>query len=53
MIIFGRRKDEHKFRGVSKRGRAAYLILCFEECLSFYGENIGLTLIRNTKTQGF
>lgn len=36
---FGRRKNEHKFRRVSKRGRAAYLILCFEECLSFYGEN--------------
>ena len=41
MIIFGRRKNEHKFRRVSKRGRAAYLILCFEECLSFYGENMG------------
>lgn len=41
MNIFGRRKTEHKFRRVSKRGRAAYLILCFEECLSFYGEDIG------------
>ena len=41
MMIFGRHKDEHKFRRVSKRGRAAYLILCFEECLSFYGEDIG------------
>ena len=41
MNIFGRRKTAHKFRRVSKRGRAAYLILCFEECLSFYGEDIG------------
>lgn len=40
MNIFGGRKDEHKFRRVSKRGRAAYLILCLEECLSFYGEHI-------------
>ncbi|RKI66642.1 hypothetical protein D7V91_12025 [bacterium 1xD42-67] len=30
----------HKFEKVSKRGRAAYLNLCFEECLVFYGESI-------------
>lgn len=41
MNIFGRHETEHKFRRISKRGRAAYLILCFEECLSFYGEDIG------------
>ncbi len=32
---------EHSFFSVSKRGRAAYLILCFEESLKFYdSENL-------------
>lgn len=38
---FDRHKNEHKFRRVSKRGHAVYLILCFEECLKLYKENIG------------
>lgn len=33
-------KKGHKFGRVSKRGRAAYLNLCLEECLVFYGESI-------------
>ena len=40
MISFFRPKNQHPFARVSKRGRAAYLILCFEECLRFYGENL-------------
>lgn len=40
MSVFWRKEEKHKFARVSKRGRAAYLILCFEECLLFYGENI-------------
>lgn len=40
MISFFRPKAEHPFARVSKRGRAAYLILCFEESLQFYGEDI-------------
>ena len=33
-------KKEHRIGRVSKRGRAAYLNLCLEECLVFYGERI-------------
>ena len=33
-------KKGHKFGRVSKRGRAAYLNLCLEECLVFYEESI-------------
>lgn len=33
-------KRSHKFGRVSKRGRAAYLNMCFEECLLFYEESI-------------
>ncbi len=40
MRIFFRPKRGHKFGCVSKRGRAAYLILCLEECLLFYEEHI-------------
>ena len=36
-----RRWQNHRFFPISKRGRAAYLILCFEEALKFYyGENL-------------
>lgn len=39
--LLGKRpKKEHPFARVSKRGRAAYLILCFEECLQFYKETL-------------
>ncbi len=40
MNIFFRSKTGHKFGRVSKRGRAAYLNMCLEECLLFYGESI-------------
>lgn len=32
---------EHKFYPISKRARAAYLILCFEEVLNFYEQDFG------------
>ena len=32
------RKPENKFFYISKRGRVAYLILCFEEALKFYDD---------------
>lgn len=36
-----RQWQNHRFFPISKRGRAAYLILCFEEALKFYyGENL-------------
>ena len=36
-----RKWQDHRFFPVSKRGRAAYLILCFEESLKFYdSENL-------------
>lgn len=40
MNNFFHSKKGHKFERVSKRGRVAYLILCFENCLIFYKENI-------------
>lgn len=40
MNIFFRSKGSHTFGRVSKRGRAAYLNMCLEECLLFYGESI-------------
>lgn len=38
MRSFFRPKNQHPFARVSKRGRAAYLILCLEQCLAFYRE---------------